>query len=196
MAENTTYKEAYRENHVDFEITNIVWEEDHVERITGERPEPLSEEIEERARLLNREVIIQRREANIEAFDELKTTINFEYTSPAIAVDTSGRFVNHEIVGGSIVRQKIGEDPIEADISGVCREPVARRLDELRNAKYGRIISNRLPGGSLDVQFASTATSPMEQSGAVAISDDQGEFLYDFDMSVVEVVVNRNPTER
>lgn len=191
MAE-TTYKEAYRENHVEFEITNIVWENDHIERVTGSAPEERDEQTQENLRLTNLEYLIEQRQEEIESFEELTREIRFEYTSPAIGVDTSGRFVEHDIIGGSTVRQKIGEDPIEADVSGVCREPNARRLDELRNAKYGTIISNRLPGGSLDVQFASTSTSPLDQGGAVAISDNEGEFLYNFELSVVEIVVNGN----
>jgi hypothetical protein len=112
----------------------------------------------------------------------------FEYKAPAISVDTAGRFVKHDIIGGSTVRQKIGEDPIEVSIKGVCREPVARRLDQLRNAKYGTILSKRLPDESLRVQFASTTTSPLDDGGAVALTDDDGEFLYTYTLSTVEIL--------
>lgn len=145
-----SYQNAYDDNHVDFEIAEIEYEDD----ATGPKPDP----------------------------------ITFEYAAPNISVDTAGRFATHKIVGGSTVRQKIGEDPIEVSIEGVVREPVARQLDGLRDAEFGAIFSNRLVGGSLDVHFASASTSPLD-GGAVAVSDDQGNFLYEFDLACVEVVI-------
>jgi hypothetical protein len=144
-------QKAYSENHTDFEISGIVYEDD-----ADSTPDP----------------------------------IEFEYTAPAISVDTSGRFATHEIIGGSTVRQKIGEEPIEASIKGVCSQSTAKQIDGLRNAVFGTIFSERLVGGSLDVHFASSSTSPLEDSGAVAMTDTDGEFLYTFTLSVVEVNVD------
>jgi len=145
-----SYKNSYENNHVEFEITDINYEDD-----ATETPDPIS----------------------------------FTYTAPAIAVDTAARFATHKIVGGSTVRQKIGEDPIEVSIDGVCKESVAREMDNLRDAEFGQILSNRLPGGSLDVHFASVSSSPLDDGGAVAMTDQDGEFLYTFTISAVEVVV-------
>lgn len=111
-----------------------------------------------------------------------------QYGSPAISVDTKGRFVKHEIIGGTTVRQKIGENPVEVSINGVCGESVARDLDALRDAKWGDIFSGRFPSDSLRVQFASVSTSPMEDSGAVPLDGDQSEFLYNYDLSCIEVL--------
>jgi len=184
-----SYQTAYEDNHVAFEITDIIWEDDHVERITGEPPEVDEERLEELEGTSFQEIIRERQEERVAEYEELTSTIPFEYESPAISVDSSGRFIEHDIVGGSTVRQKVGEDPVEVTITGVCREPTARRLDGLRNAKFGTIISNRINGGSLRVQFASVTTSPMEDSGAVALTDDDAEFLYTYTLSTVEVVV-------
>ena len=145
-----SYKDAYKQNHVDFEISGIEYEED----AQGAQPDP----------------------------------IEFEYPAPSIAVDTAGRFATHKIVGGSTVRQKIGEDPVQVNVGGVCTEATARALDGLRDAEFGTIFSNRLVGGSLTVHFGSVSTSPMEDGGAAALTGD-GEFLYQFDLSCVEVVV-------
>jgi hypothetical protein len=142
------FKDAYDNNHVDFEIGSISYEDDAVST-----PDP----------------------------------IQFEYTAPEVSVDSAGRFAVHEIIGGATVRQKIGEEPVEVDIGGVCTESVAKELDGLRDAKFGTIYSNRLVGGSMQVHFASISTSPLESGGAVAMDND--EFLYTFDMSCVEVVV-------
>lgn len=120
---------------------------------------------------------------------------NFSYKRPSMSVDTSGRFAKHEIIGGSTVRQKIGEDPIEVSISGVCTEERAKDLDGLRDAKFGTIKSKRLVGETLDCHFASVSTSPLEDGGAVSFfgRDDgkaeQGNFLYTFDLECVEVVI-------
>lgn len=107
-----------------------------------------------------------------------------EYAAPDIAVDAAGRFVTHEIIGGTTVRQKIGEDPLEIEVNGVCAEGVAATLDGLRNAKQGTLVSKRL-NGTIDVQFASISTSPFETGGAVA--GETEEFLYEYDISAVEI---------
>lgn len=114
------------------------------------------------------------------------SNINFEYARPSISVDNKGRFVTHEVVGGTTVRQKIGEEPRELSITGVVKgESMAKAIDSLRDAEVGTIVCNRLPGGSMDAQFASMSTSPIEDGGGVAIED--GQFLYTFDMKVIEV---------
>lgn len=147
---------TYEEKHVDFEITNIQYEDD--------------------------------------AASTTNPITNFSYGRPSISVDTSGRFAKHEIIGGSTVRQKIGEDPIEVSISGVCTESRARELDGLRDAKYGTIKSKRLNTETLDCHFASVSTSPLEDGGAVSFfgrdegQASQGDFLYTFDLECVEVV--------
>jgi len=147
--------DAYSDNHIDFEITNIQYEDD------------------------------ARRSTN--------PIDNFSYKRPSMSVDTSGRFATHEIIGGATVRQKIGEDPIEVSISGVCTENTAKDLDGLRDAKYGTIKSKRLVGDTLDCHFASVSTSPLEDGGAVQFFDrdgdaDQGDFLYTFQLECVEVI--------
>lgn len=142
-----TYQDAYVNNHVDFEISDIEYEDDAV---------------------------------------ETTDPIEFELTAPNISVDAAGRFAKHEIIGGSTVRQKIGEDPIQVSIEGACTEEVARQLDGLRDAEFGTIFSNRLVGGSLTVHFASVSTNPFESGGAALMDSD--EFLYSFDLSCVEVL--------
>ena len=145
-----SYKSAYKDNHAEFEISSIIYEDD----ASGETP----------------------------------NSIEFFYNAPNISVDVAGRFEVHEIIGSKTVRQKIGEEPIEVEVEGVCREPTARQLDGLRDAKYATIISNRLSGGTLRVQFASVTTSPLDDGGAVALKDSSGQFLYEFDISAVEVL--------
>lgn len=144
-----SYQDAYKNNHANFEISSITYEEDA---------------------------------------EQTTDPIEFKYPAPNISVDTAGRFATHKIIGGSTVRQKIGEEPIEVSVEGVCEEPTARALDGLRDAEFGTIYSKRLVGGSLTVHFASVSTSPLEDGGAAALSGD-GEFLYSFDLACVEVIV-------
>lgn len=127
--------------------------------------------------------------------DEAPEEIQPEYKAPSVSVDSSGRFAEHEIIGGTTVRQKIGNDPLEISVSGVCIETTASQINKLRYATYGTIYSDVLPGNSIKVQFASVSTSPLEDSGAVPLSEvdsdfesaDDREFLYNFELSCVEV---------
>lgn len=111
-----------------------------------------------------------------------------DYPNPTVSIDTSGRFAKHEIIGGSTVRQKIGEDPINLSISGVCKRRTANQIDALRDAKNGKIISDRLPGSNdgLRVQFGSTSTEPMTDGGAADMTD--GRYLYSFQINAIEVI--------
>lgn len=119
------------------------------------------------------------------------------FPNPTVAIDGSGRFAKHEIIGGATVRQKIGEDPLNISINGVCNEEQANVIDALRNAKNGRIFSTRLPGstdasgssrsgGSLLVQFGSTSTEPITDGGAANF--ETGELLYTFTINAIEVI--------
>jgi hypothetical protein len=115
--------------------------------------------------------------------------ISFEdYPNPTVSIDTSGRFAKHEIIGGTTVRQKIGEDPINLSINGVCKRRTANQIDALRDAKNGKIISDRLPGSSdgLRVQFGSTMTEPMTDGGSADLTD--GRYLYSFQINAIEVI--------
>jgi hypothetical protein len=111
-----------------------------------------------------------------------------DYPNPTVSIDTAGRFAKHEIIGGATVRQKIGEDPINLSINGVCKRRTANQIDSLRDAKNGKIISDRLPGNSdgIRVQFGSTSTQPMTDGGSADISD--GRYLYTFNINAIEVI--------
>lgn len=125
---------------------------------------------------------------NDERNDDEEYSISFDYPNPTLAIDTAGRFAKHEIIGGSTVRQKIGEDPVNISINGVCKRRTANQIDSLRDAKSGKIFSDRLPGSndSLRVQFGSTSTEPMEEGGAADLID--GQYLYSFQINAIEVV--------
>jgi len=112
----------------------------------------------------------------------------FEYSNPKISIDGAGRFVKHEIIGGATVRQKVGEDPINISINGVCKRTKANQIDSLRDAKSGKIYSDRLPGDndSFRVQFGSTMTEPIDDGGAADITD--GKYLYSFQINCIEVI--------
>lgn len=116
---------------------------------------------------------------------ETYSSIEFEYGAPAVTIDNKGRFVTHPIIGGTTVRQKIGEEPREVTVDGVVIEETARQLDTLRDAKRGTIISRRIPGDEMECQFASVSTNPMTDGGSVRMTD--GEFLYTFSLNVVEI---------
>lgn len=118
-------------------------------------------------------------------FGDGSTGNSDRYGRPAISIDNKARFVTHEIIGGTTVRQKIGEEPREASISGVCIEETARELDTLRDAKRANIFCDRFPGGSMTVHIASVSTSPLDDGGAANIT--QGEIIYNWSMKAVEI---------
>lgn len=187
-----SYKTAYQDNHVSFEIADIAWEDDYERQADPE----IQQESEDAQDLIDwyegtplEGRVDESQGETAEEFSDRGNKIVFRYQAPSISVDTSARFVTHKIIGGSTVRQKIGEDPIQVDIDGICDEVVARQLDNLRNAKHGVIYSARLPGGSLRVHFGSVSTSPLSDSGAVAISDENARFLYNYTISAVGVTV-------
>lgn len=109
------------------------------------------------------------------------------YNNPDVSADTSSRFAVHEIIGGKTVRQKIGEDPMEIEIDGVCTEDVAGDVDELRNAKLVTLISDRFNSGGLRCQVASSSTNPLSAGGAADM--DGGDMLYSYTINLVEVDV-------
>lgn len=106
------------------------------------------------------------------------------YDNPNISIDSSARFAVHDIIGGTTVRQKVGEDPTEVHIQGVCTEDVAAEVDELRKAKLVTLLSDRV-NGSLRCQVASSSTDPLEPGGAADM--DRGDFLYEFNINLVEI---------
>lgn len=112
--------------------------------------------------------------------------ITFSYTNPSVAIDTSGRFAKHEIIGGSTVRQKVGEDPLNISVSGVCDEDTAAQIDALRDARNGKLFNDRFPGDSVVVQFGSTSTEPISEGGAADLQT--GEFLYSYSINCIEVI--------
>lgn len=111
--------------------------------------------------------------------------ITFEYPNPAISVDSGSNFAKHEIIGGTTVRQRIGDQPLHVSISGVANAETARELDKLRNAQNATILSDRFPQDSLLVHVVSVSTDPLEDGGAADMKS--GQFLYTFDMECVEI---------
>lgn len=104
------------------------------------------------------------------------------HEQPDISVDTSGRFAVHEIIGGVTVRQKIGEDPVEISVNGVCDKETAKQIDKLRNARVALFKSDRIDAR---VHVASTSTDPLETGGAVDM--DTAEELFNYRLNLVSV---------
>lgn len=111
--------------------------------------------------------------------------IHFEpYDNPNISVTSGARFAVHEVIGGTTVRQKIGEEPTEVTVQGVCTERVAVQIDQLRRAFLVTLLSDRTPNG-IRAQVASASTEPLHDGGAADASD--GDFLYEFSINLVEI---------
>lgn len=107
----------------------------------------------------------------------------FTYNNPDISVQTSGRFVTHEVVGGVTVRQKVGEDPVEISISGACTTEEANFIDNLRTNDVVSLSSHRYDAAT--AQVASSSTDPFQEGGAV--SPRTGKWTHRFSVNLVEV---------
>ena len=106
------------------------------------------------------------------------------YDNPNINVTSGARFAVHEVIGGTTVRQKIGEEPTEITIQGVCTENVSVQIDLLRRALLVTLLSDRTPNG-IRAQVASATTEPLEDGGAADMN--RGDFLYEFTINLVEI---------
>jgi len=111
--------------------------------------------------------------------------IEFYYENPSVTVDSSARFVKHDIIGRRTLRQKVGKDPLEISISGVCFRETARQIDGLRYADSGTILADRFDGGSIDVSFASSTTDPLEEGSAIDFTEVNE--LFNFSLECTEV---------
>lgn len=111
--------------------------------------------------------------------------IEFEYSNPSVGIDTGGNFVKHEIIGGTVVRQKTSDKPMQLSIKGVAKEDTARELELLRRADRVTLLSNRFAEDSVTVHVVSITTDPLEDGGAAQL--ESGEFLYSFSLECVEL---------
>jgi len=114
-----------------------------------------------------------------------ETTIEFVYEQPNVSVDTSARFIEHEVIGGLTVRQKVGEEPRQVSVSGICTRDEARDIDNLYEETTIEFISYRT--GAMTAQVTATSTDPYDDGGAVAINGDESDTIYTFDLELVEV---------
>lgn len=108
--------------------------------------------------------------------------VHLEYAQPDVSVDTSARYVNHEVIGDITVRQKLGEDPANISIDGLCTKEEANKIDQLTEFPYIELVSNRWSGFA---QVASTTTSPHSPGGS---QDKDGRWLHTFSIELSEVV--------
>ena len=129
------------------------------------------------------------RDGGVEIIGE-QTEITFEYEQPNVSVDTNARFIEHEVIGGMTVRQKVGEEPMEINVDGICTRGEARLIDNLYEETTVEFNSYRT--GVVIAQVVSTSTDPYDDGGAVAVFDNEDEdsssdTIYTFSISLVEV---------
>lgn len=107
--------------------------------------------------------------------------LELKYGQPNVAVDTSARYVTHEVIGDTTVRQKLGEDPDTISINGICTAEEANKIDKLTEFPYVELVSNRWSGFA---QIASANTSPHSEGGT---QDKDEEWLHTFSIELAEV---------
>jgi hypothetical protein len=110
-----------------------------------------------------------------------RVAVELKYNQPDVSVSTSGRFVEHQTIGGPVVRQKVGEGIVEVDVDGVCTTAEAAIIDNLRFESNVDISSARYNGRC---QVASLNTNPFAAGGAI---DLDGNFTHNFGITLVEI---------
>jgi hypothetical protein len=114
--------------------------------------------------------------------------IDFDpYGNPDVSVTAGSRYATHDIIGATTVRQKLGEEPREIEVSGVCTEPVAQQVNRLHRAELCSLNSDVVAGELIRCQIPSTSTNPLESGGSADM--DGGKFLYDFNINLIEVEI-------
>jgi len=111
--------------------------------------------------------------------------VELKYEQPNISVNTSARFATHEVIGNVTVRQKLGEDPDELSIEGVCTLDEANEIDQLKDEELVEVVSNRWNG---QAQVASTSTRPIAEGGGM---DNDQEWLHRFTIELVGIREDR-----
>lgn len=107
--------------------------------------------------------------------------IDFKHGQPDVSVSAGARYVEHEVIGDTVVRQKIGESPDQITINGACTDYEASQIDDLVHEKEVTVISNRWEGIA---QVDSTSTNPLSEGGAIAGGD--WTHTYTIDLTGIE----------
>lgn len=121
--------------------------------------------------------------------------LNFVYEQPDISLSTGARYVEHDLIGGATVRQRMGEEAVKVDMTGLCTEDEANLIDRLHNAQYVELISYRTKDIDVSLFHVETAdTEPFDSGGGFRVKDDRAEtddsevgMVYDFSVSLTEL---------
>lgn len=103
--------------------------------------------------------------------------IEFTYSQPDVSVDTATRTVKHDTLTDTAVVQKIGRDPRNIEISGMCTTIEAHRVDDLAQFDQVEVRSARFSGPAL---IEDTSTSPRKEIR-------YGQHLHDFTINLTEI---------
>lgn len=107
--------------------------------------------------------------------------LRLKYEQPNVEVNTSARYATHEVIGERTVHQKVGSDPDNVTLTGVCTLNEANKVDVLEDFDYVSIVSHRWSGFA---QVHSANTSPHTEGGS---QDKDGDWLHTFTIEAVEV---------
>ena len=113
-----------------------------------------------------------------------------EYDQPDVSISSQGRYVEHEVIGGMTVRQKVGEEPKQISVTGLCLEDTASDFEDLHREDFITFTHHILGGageaGSMNFQVESVDIDPFSSGGGVATSGDETEMVYQYNITLVE----------
>lgn len=113
-----------------------------------------------------------------------------EYDQPNVSISSQARYVEHEVIGGMTVRQKVGEEPKQIAVDGLCLEDVASDFEDLHEEDFVTFTHHILGGageaGSMNCQVESVDIDPFTDGGGVATNSDESEMVYQYSITLVE----------
>lgn len=114
--------------------------------------------------------------------------VTLKYAQPNVSVDTSARFAEHKPIGNIAVNQKLGENPAEISMEGMCTKSEANLVDNLINKDKVEVISGRWEGVA---HVAAANTQPYADGGG---KDSSGEWVHKFTLELVEITEENEDT--
>lgn len=103
--------------------------------------------------------------------------IEFTYSQPHVAVDSANRTKKHKLLSEVAVVQKLGTEPLNLEISGMCTTEEAKAVDNLVVNDKVEVRSHRK---SCAAVVQDSSTSPRNEIR-------MGKHLHDFTINVTEI---------
>jgi hypothetical protein len=109
-------------------------------------------------------------------------TLELTFPQPNISKDAGTKTIEHDIIGGKTVLQKIGEEATEIEIEGICTRDESMTIDEMVNDDVIYVRSHRHEGYAV---LDSASTSPISDGGGIiGVTNGGKEFNWSHEFTI------------